>query len=100
MTGAERTLWVKLRSRSLAGYKFKRQISIDQYIVDFYCAEKRLVLEIDGTVHGFYQQRQHDQERQIDLESRGFTVLRFTNAQIKNSIGAVLNIILERLIQP
>jgi len=97
MTTAERTLWSQLRSRTLAGYKFKRQVSIDQYVVDFYCAQKKLILEIDGTVHGFSQQRQHDQQRQRDLESHGFTVLRFTNSQIKNSIGTALNSILERL---
>jgi very-short-patch-repair endonuclease len=99
MTAAERTLWGKLRSRRLENHKFQRQTSIDQYIVDFYCAEKKLVLEIDGDVHGFNRQRRLDQKRQQYLESLGFTILRFTNEEIKNSIEGVLRSILERLKQ-
>ena len=97
MTAAEKILWSKLRSRRLEDHKFRRQISIDQYIVDFYCAEKKLVLEIDGDVHGFDRQRQLDQQRQQYLESRGFIILRFTNGEVKNSIGEVLRAIMERL---
>jgi len=52
MTTAEQTLWSKLRSRRLAAYRFQRQASIDQYIVDFYCVEKKLIIEIDGAVQG------------------------------------------------
>ncbi len=97
MTVAERTLWGKLRSRHLGKYKSQRQTSIDNYIVDFYCAEKKLILEIDGDVHGFDRQRWLDQKRQHYLESRGFTVLRFTNVEVKDSIEGVLTSIIQRL---
>ena len=97
MTAAERTLWGKLRSRRLSNHKFQRQTSIGQYIVDFYCAEKKLILEIDGDVHGFHHQRSFDQKRQAYLESIGFTVLRFTNEDVKHSIGGVLDMIADHL---
>jgi very-short-patch-repair endonuclease len=90
MTAAEQTLWSKLRSRRLATYKFQRQTSIDQYVVDFYCAEKKLIIELDGDVHDFKQQKIHDKNRQSFLESRGFRVLRFTNDDVKESMEGVL----------
>ena len=90
MTAAEQTLWSKLRSRRLSAYKFQRQTSIDQYIVDFYCAEKKLIIELDGDVHGFKKQTIHDKNRQLFLESRGFRVLRFTNDDVKESMEGVL----------
>ena len=94
MTIAEQTLWSQLQSRRLAAYKFQRQTSINQYIVDFYCAEKKLIIELDGDVHAFKQQRVHDKNRQLFLESRGFRVLRFTNDEIKESIEDVLEMII------
>src|SRR5437868_5642233 len=89
MTAGERTLWSKLRAGRLAGYKFRRQTSIDQYIVDFYCAAAKLILEIDGDVHGFKERRESDRSRQKHLESLGFKVLRFTNGEVKYSIEGV-----------
>ena len=100
MTAAEKLLWQKLRSRRLVNYKFRRQTSIDQYIVDFYCAEKRLVIELDGDVHGFTAQQKHDQERERYLKSLGFTVLRFTNQDVKESMEGVLTAILETVTLP
>ena len=76
MTTAEKTLWLKLRSRRLANYRFHRQTSIGKYIVDFYCPAKKLILEIDRDVHGFFAQKRHDQERQSELEAPGFRILR------------------------
>src|SRR5262245_49644229 len=90
MTTAKQTQRSTLRSGSLANYKFQRQTSINQYIVDFYCADKKLIIELDGDVHGFEQQRIHDKNRQLFLESRGFCFLRFTNDEIKESIEDVL----------
>lgn len=90
MTVAERTLCVKLRSRRLGKHKFHRRTSIDNYAVDFYCAEKKLIVEIDGDVHDFDRQRLLDQKRERYLESRGFTILRFTNVHVKNLIEGVL----------
>ena len=97
LTTGEKLLWLKLRSRRLGNYKFRRQTSIDHYIVDFYCAEKKLIIELDGDVHGFIGQQKYDQERQRHLESLGFTVLRFTNQDVKESMEGVLTAILEYL---
>ena len=90
MTAAERTLWTKLRGYRFNGHRFHRQTSIENYFVDFYCAEKKLILEIDGSIHFFYGKPESDLRRQHDLEALGFRVLRFTNDEIKHSIEMVL----------
>jgi very-short-patch-repair endonuclease len=97
MTPAERTLWTKLRGYRFHGHRFHRQTSIKSYVLDFYCAEKRLILEIDGSVHLFYGKPESDLKRQHDLENLGFKILRFTNEDIKNSIEMVLLRILAEL---
>jgi very-short-patch-repair endonuclease len=80
MTAAEQSLWSKLRSRRLAAYKFQRQTSINQYIVDFYCAQKKLIIELDGDVHGFEKQKVHDQKRASN--SRNLLDLVFCDLQM------------------
>ncbi len=94
MTTAERTVWSRLRSSRLSRYKFRRQTSIGTYIVDFYCAKKKLIIEIDGDVHAFSTQECHDICRQKHLELLGFRVLRFTNGEVRDSMTAVLERIL------
>jgi len=64
MTAAERSLWVKLRGHRFNGHRFHRQTSIENYVVDFYCAEKRLVLEIDGSIHFLFGKSESDLRRQ------------------------------------
>ena len=71
--------------------------SIESYIVDFYCAERKLILEIDGSVHLLYEKPESDLNRQKHLERLGFKVLRFTNEEVKNSIEVVLETILMEL---
>jgi len=97
MTPAERTLWAKLRGYRFHGHRFHRQTSIKNYIVDFYCAEKKLILEIDGSIHLFYGKPESDLKRQRYLENLGFKIIRFTNEDIKNSIEMVLLRILAEL---
>jgi very-short-patch-repair endonuclease len=91
MTPAERILWERLRDRGLAGFKFRRQHPIGAYIVDFYCAEARLVIEIDGVIH--CQQFEADAIRSRELEAQGYRILRFTNEQIETNIEIVLSTI-------
>jgi very-short-patch-repair endonuclease len=79
-TPAEQALWAKLRRRQLLGLKFRRQHPIDCFIVDFYCARAKLVVEIDG--HGHASQVEHDDSRTAHLEELGCTVIRFTNHQV------------------
>jgi len=84
----EDLLWQRLRNRQIAGLKFRRQHAIDRFIADFYCAEAKLVVEVDGEVHE--RTRERDRARTEILEALGFRVLRITNADVRNSIGFVL----------
>jgi len=94
-TTAEKILWQKLRNRSLRGYKFRRQHPIHHYILDFYCAEKKLAIEADGYIHTIQENRLYDNKRTEYLESLGITVLRFSNEEIINQTDTVLNQIIQ-----
>ncbi len=87
-TPAEQILWERLRHRQLHGLKFRRQHPIGEFIVDFYCAECRLIIELDGAAHA--QQRERDQERTDILERQGYHVLRIKNAEVEQDIEYVL----------
>jgi len=91
MTEAELTLWSHLRLRQLKGCKFRRQQRIGNYIADFVCFEKRLIIEVDGGEHS--EQPAYDSERDTWLESQGFSVLRFWNNQVLEEIEALKEII-------
>ncbi len=97
-TPAENTLWQRLRKKQLLGSKFRRQHPIDRFIVDFFCAEARLVIEVDGPIHE--QQAEYDQLRQAYIESLGIRVLRFSNAEVLQQLNAVLERIGEALLNP
>jgi very-short-patch-repair endonuclease len=91
----ERLLWNKLRNRALNGYKFRRQYSIGKYVVDFYCAEAKLAIEIDGATHAGEEEIKNDKKRQEYIETQGVKVIRFLNIDIKENMGAVLENIIE-----
>jgi len=94
-TPAEAKLWSALRNRK-SGFKFRRQHPIANYIVDFVCIEKGLIIEVDGDIHQY--QLSKDYERQLLLEEKkGYKVIRFTNNEILNNIDNVLNNIEEKL---
>lgn len=84
-TEAENILWKYLRNKQI-GYKFRRQQIIDNYIVDFVCLEKQLIIEVDGKYHNVTEQKEYDILREQYLSSQGYTVLRFTNEEITNNI--------------
>jgi very-short-patch-repair endonuclease len=94
-TDAERILWFRLRDRRLAGWKFKRQVSIDRFIVDFLFAERKLIVELDGGQH--HQQQERDITRTQILEAMGYLVLRFWNNDIIGNTQGVLEEILRTL---
>ena len=94
-TDAEKILWCHIRSRQLAGYKFRRQAPIGKYIVDFLCYEQKLVIEIDGGQHQL--RSKSDSERTNWLEAQGFRVVRFWNNQVLAETEAVLDAILRQL---
>ena len=89
-TPAEEALWSLLRNRSLLRIKFRRQVPIGTFIVDFYCHRERLVVELDGPIHREPLQAAHDENRDFYLRSIGLTVLRFTNDRIFQEPQAVL----------
>jgi very-short-patch-repair endonuclease len=93
-TDAEKHLWYYLRANRL-GYKFKRQVPIDRFIVDFVCIEKRLIVELDGGQHQEIQCE--DNQRTTELNKLGFRVLRFWNNEILQNTQGVLEVILQAL---
>ena len=95
-TTAEKIIWQKLRSRQLAGFKFRRQHNIGRFIVDFYCDEIKLIIEIDGDVHAYKQREKYDKERQKILESKGSKIARYTNYEVFNNLDGVLEDILRK----
>lgn len=93
MTRPEQLLWERLRDRQLGELKFRRQHPLVPFITDFYCAEKRMVLEIDGDIHDL--QKEQDELRTRQFEEFGYRVIRFRNEEIETNIGLVLKKILE-----
>jgi type I restriction enzyme, R subunit len=89
-TPAERVLWEALRDRRLERLKFRRQVSIDIFVVDFYCRDLKLVVELDGEIHSEPAQVAHDQNRDTYLQSLGCTILRFPYESIRTALAAVL----------
>jgi very-short-patch-repair endonuclease len=95
-TPAEATLWRHLRNRNLE-YKFRRQHPIESFIVDFYCAEAKLLIEVDGETHFQKTQIEYDQARTEHLERLGYKVIRFTNDDIRYNINIVISKIIEEV---
>ena len=89
---AERKLWQCLRNRQLCGYKFRRQQPLAPYVADFFCAEARLVVELDGESHG--EREAYDARRTKRLTRGGLHVIRFENDDVYNFLDAVLEEIL------
>jgi PncC family amidohydrolase len=96
-TEAERVLWEIVRGNKMAGYKFRRQHIISNYIADFVCLSEQLVIEVDGLYHQLPENKISDEERTKDLNRLGFEVLRFTNEQVFNDTDSVINTIILRL---
>ena len=96
-TPAEKRLWEQLRNRQLAKQKFRRQAPIGPYIVDFICLERKLIIEIDGWTHSTEAEVSNDKRRTTYLESQGYKVVRFHNAEIKEGMDEVLTLIAEAL---
>ncbi len=99
MTKAEVFLWSKLKGKQLNSLKFRRQYGIDNYVVDFYCPELKLAIEIDGDVHGYNSRTVYDKQRQKDIESLGIKVLRYTNNDVIKNINGVLHDIITTIPQ-
>ena len=89
-TYPEAILWQYLRASRLDGLKFRRQHPIDRYFADFACESLMLVIELDGKVHDEDEQQLNDYHRQQAIETLGWSVIRFTNDQVTDSLPTVL----------
>jgi very-short-patch-repair endonuclease len=90
LTDCERLLWSRLRNRGLAGLKFRRQHPCPPYVLDFYCAELRLVVELDGGQHYDEAGLQRDRSRTAYLQRQRLEVLRFSNLDVLQNLEGVL----------
>jgi very-short-patch-repair endonuclease len=96
-TEVECFLWQYLRAKRLSGHKFRRQHPIGNYILDFYCPEKKLAIEVDGGQHGEGNQMYHDQKRTADLEKNGICVLRYWDYEVLTNTNGILDDIIQEL---
>lgn len=96
-TKQEHVLWNLLRNSKLNNHKFKRQYPIGNYIVDFVCIEKFLIVELDGGQHNYIENKIADEERTNYLQSRGYKVIRFWNNDIDKNIEGVYEEIMKNL---
>ncbi len=93
-TDSEKHLWYYLRANRL-GFKFKRQVPIGAYIVDFVCLEKRLIIELDGGQH--LENQSYDMTRTAWLNAKGYKVLRFWNNDVLQQTASVIEVIMHAL---
>ena len=91
LTESEAIVWSILRNRKFMNLKFRRQHRIENYIVDFFCHEYSLILEVDGKVHD--HQKDYDEIREQFLRSKGYRIIRITNQEVKDN----LNLLLEKI---
>ena len=91
MTRAEEVLWSRLRKKQVDGFTFRRQHPIDIYIVDFYCHEFNLIIEVDGEIHEIPEVSEHDEGRTAELERLGLVIIRFTNQEVIQQTDNVIN---------
>ena len=96
-TEAESVLWEQLRNRNLGGYKFRRQHPIGGYILDFYCSEAKIGIEMDGSVYKEPEQIVYDHQRSATLVELGVEVIRFWNSEVTDNCNDVLSRILEKI---
>lgn len=97
LTISEARLWKALQKKQLDGRKFRRQHSIEDFIVDFYCPAEKLAIELDGSVHDNMVNGTYDDERAERLNELGIKVLRFANQEIKDCLDQVLELIKQEI---
>jgi very-short-patch-repair endonuclease len=96
-TEAEEFLWKHVRGRKLRGFKFRRQQPMGNFILDFFCLEMNLAIEVDGGYHDEEKQKLYDEIRAEELAELHVTILRFTNDEVINNVDVVLQMIRRHL---
>ena len=99
LTRSEAILWKYLSRRQKLGFKFRRQYSVDQFVIDFYCPELKLAVEVDGEIHFIGKAPEYDRTRQSYIESFGIRFFRITNEDITTSLDGVLEQIAAKIEQ-
>ena len=99
-TSAERRLWRELRPLEQVGFKFRQQVPIDRFIVDFACLSQRLIIEVDGGMHSSEAELRKDAVRERYLRDQGFRVLRFWNADVRENMQGVMDTVVAALGTP
>jgi very-short-patch-repair endonuclease len=90
MTLAEIILWSRLRSKKINGYKFRRQQPIFDYVVDFYCDELKMIIEVDGEIHLLSEKTDSDLKRDKILKINGYHIIHLTNLEIETELDATI----------
>lgn len=90
-------MWIFLRSRNTRRQKFRRQYSVDSYVIDFYCPSLKLAIEIDGGIHEKEDQKKYDAERQKYIEAFGIRFMRIKNEEIMNDMDKVMKAVEDKI---
>ncbi len=98
-TRAERRLWHGLRRAQAAGFRFRRQVVLAGFIVDFACYDARLIVEVDGATHSTDEEIARDASRSAALGAQGFAIVRFTNEEVFRNLDGVLETVRARLME-
>jgi len=98
-TKAEAILWARLRNKQLLGYKFRRQHPIEGFILDFYCPEARLAIEVDGADHLGDEAQEYDSYRTEVLQDLGIRVMRFWNSEVGKNPEKVIQLITNAILR-
>jgi len=98
-TDAERRLWNGVRREQIGGFKFRRQVILNGFVVDFACLEARLILEVDGATHSTDGEIARDAARAAALSAQDHSILRFTNDDVFHNIDGVLETVRLKLIE-
>ncbi len=93
----EANLWQRLRGRQVLNHKFRRQYSVGEYILDFYCSALKLAIEVDGSSHDGEDAEEYDHIRQRTIEAFGIHFIRFKNAQVRSNPAVVIQSLAERI---
>ncbi len=96
-TESEKLMWIFLRGRNTKGQKFRRQYSVDSYVLDFYCPSLKLAIEIDGEIHDKEDQKKYDAERQKHIEAYGIRFMRIRNEEIMNDMDKVMKAVEDKI---
>ena len=97
LSKAEGVMWNHLSRKQMLGYKFRRQYGVDQFVIDFYCPELKLAIEIDGDTHFRRDAREYDKDRQEYIENFGIELIRFINLEVLNNLSGVLETIADKI---